>query len=242
MTSVVISQPMLFPWPGFFEQLMLADVYLFLDDVQFSRGSFTNRVQLRLGDRSIWMTIPLSGKGAFQNISDLREGSDDWRRVHFDQVRQSLRHASCLTDALALLETCYSHERLVDLLVATIEVPAGYLGIGTGQRRMRTSQMNIGGSGSSRVLELVKAVGGTRYITGHGAARYLDHESFEVAGIEIVYMDYSLTPWARDDSQFTPYVSILDLVGYQGKDAVGHLRPRTVPWEQFVEMKLQTER
>ena len=52
MTRVVITQPMLFPWPGFFEQLCLADVYIYLDDVQFSKGSFTNRVQIEDGDRT----------------------------------------------------------------------------------------------------------------------------------------------------------------------------------------------
>ena len=47
MTTVVISQPMFFPWVGMFEQIALADVYVHYDDVQFSKGSFTNRVQLK---------------------------------------------------------------------------------------------------------------------------------------------------------------------------------------------------
>ena len=47
MTTVVISQPMYFPWPGFFELIAAADVYVHLDDVQFSKGGFTNRIQLK---------------------------------------------------------------------------------------------------------------------------------------------------------------------------------------------------
>ena len=45
--KVVISQSMFFPWVGFLEQLKLADVYVFYDDVQFSKGSFTNRVRVK---------------------------------------------------------------------------------------------------------------------------------------------------------------------------------------------------
>ena len=60
MATVVITQPMLFPWPGFFEQLMLADTYIYLDDAQFSKGSFTNRIQLLRGAERCWMTIPLA--------------------------------------------------------------------------------------------------------------------------------------------------------------------------------------
>ncbi|MFT7595258.1 MAG: hypothetical protein ACI8R4_002586 [Paracoccaceae bacterium] len=47
MTRVVISQPMYFPWAGFLAQLALADVRIWLDDAQFSNGSFTNRVQVK---------------------------------------------------------------------------------------------------------------------------------------------------------------------------------------------------
>lgn len=46
MARVVISQPMYFPWFGFMAQMSLADVFIWLDDAQFSKGSFTNRVQV----------------------------------------------------------------------------------------------------------------------------------------------------------------------------------------------------
>ena len=46
MTSVVISQPQLLPWPGFFELIASADVYVHLDDAQYAKG-FINRVQIK---------------------------------------------------------------------------------------------------------------------------------------------------------------------------------------------------
>ena len=57
--KVVISQPMFFPWVGFLEQMRLADVYVHYDDVQFSKGSFTNRVQIKTPEGFIWLTAPL---------------------------------------------------------------------------------------------------------------------------------------------------------------------------------------
>ncbi|MBC8123824.1 MAG: WbqC family protein, partial [Gemmatimonadaceae bacterium] len=61
MNTVVISQPMLFPWIGMFEQICLADVYVHYDDVQFSKGSFSNRVQVKSASGSKWITVPLIG-------------------------------------------------------------------------------------------------------------------------------------------------------------------------------------
>ena len=40
MKTVVISQPMYFPWVGMLEQMRLADVFVHLDDAQFSKGGF----------------------------------------------------------------------------------------------------------------------------------------------------------------------------------------------------------
>ena len=65
MTTVMISQPMYFPWAGFIAQMALADVMIWLDDVQFSKGSFTNRIQVKTASGPIkWMSIPLEGKGS----------------------------------------------------------------------------------------------------------------------------------------------------------------------------------
>ena len=58
VTRVVISQPMLFPWVGLFEQIRAADVYVHYDDVQFSKGSFTNRVQIKTARGPRWLTVP----------------------------------------------------------------------------------------------------------------------------------------------------------------------------------------
>ena len=53
--------------------------------------------------------------------------------------------------------------------------------------------MSVVGAGSKRVLAIVQSLGGTRYVTAHGAAGYLDHEEFERAGVLVEYADYSKT-------------------------------------------------
>eukprot|EP01035_Chromulina_nebulosa_P049375 gene49375-67054_t len=174
---------MLFPWPGFFEQVALADAYLYLDDVQFSKGSFTNRVQLLHGDDRQWMTIPLMGKGSFQKIADLSATTDNWKDSHRQMLQQSLKGARYLSDAIDLFDAAYRHETVLEVLMASIDLPAAYLGVNTARETFRTSQMGIEGSSSRRVLDLVLSVGGTRYLTGHGAANYLDHAEFERSGV-----------------------------------------------------------
>src|ERR1700727_454743 len=130
MTSVVISQPQLLAWAGFFELVAAADVYVHLDDALFSRGGFINRVQIKHPRGSKWMTVPLRGKGNFQPINRLEADGDDWKRQHRELVRQSLAQAPHLELALDLFDTVYAGDPLVELLVASIEQPAECLGVG----------------------------------------------------------------------------------------------------------------
>ncbi len=236
MTAVVISQPMLFPWPGFFEQMKLADVYLWLDDAQFSKGGFTNRVQVRHGGVQKWLSIPLAGKGSFQEIRAL-ESAEDFRPKHLSFLKQALADAPFARDAIAIVEEVYDVQDLCELLIRSAEVPARRLGLPVAREpAKRTSDLTVEGTSWRRVLDLVRAVGGTRYITGHGAARYMDHAAFEAEGISVDYMDYSKTAWPQHGGgAFTPYVSILDLIANTGPEAATYLRPATLGWRAFLE-------
>ena len=234
MTSVVISQPQLFPWPGFYELLAAADVYVHLDDALFSRGGFINRVQIKHPSGIKWMTVPLKGKGTFQKIDCLEAMGHDWKRQHRELVRQSLAQAPYIDLALDVFDAVYAVDPLVELLMAAVERPAARLGLYDPRRWTKSSRLNVEGGSWQRVLSIIKAVGGTRYITAHGAANYLDHEAFERAGVAVEYMDYSKTPYPQLHGEFTPYVSILDAIANLGTDARSLIHPRMIPWREFL--------
>ena len=59
MISVVITQPMYFPWIGMLEQMRLADHFVSYAGAAFSKGGFTNRVQVKTANGVHWLTVPL---------------------------------------------------------------------------------------------------------------------------------------------------------------------------------------
>ena len=123
-------------------------------------------------------------------------------------------------------------------MIASIELPAEYIGICHGQKRARTSKLSIGGNSWQRVLDLTRLSGSTRYVTGHGAALYLDHDSFEAAGIGVDYMCYSKKIWPQLGINFTPYVSVLDLIANTGPTAITYLQPVTQNWRSFLSKRV----
>jgi hypothetical protein len=234
MTTVVISQPMYLPWPGFVSHMAMADILIWLDDAQFSRGSFTNRVQIRTTSGSKWLSIPLIGKGFETPIRDLAAAEPDWQRSHRDLARQALRGTPHLPEAVSIIDIAGTSASLCNALITSSELCLSAC-VQTGRTTLRSSEMAISGGSWRRVLDLVHHVGGTRYLTGHGAANYLDHLAFEAEGVSVDYIGYDFTPWPQQHGDFSPYVTSLDLIASVAPELRHrHLSTKTIPWRQFL--------
>jgi hypothetical protein len=57
-----IMQPTYFPWAGYFSLLGMVDVFVFLDDVQFVRGSWQNRNRVLVAGEEHWITFPVASE------------------------------------------------------------------------------------------------------------------------------------------------------------------------------------
>ena len=237
MRRVVISQSMYFPWVGMLEQIRLADDFIHYDDVQFSKGSFSNRVQVKLQGGPSWMTVPLRDHRLGQTIDEVQlQPAAAWRDRHLALLEQSFEGAPHADDALELAAGVMGgdHDTLAALARSSMLALCRYFGLDDATRFSDSRDFDIGGSGSARVLGLVKAVGSTDYITGHGARNYLDHQIFEAEGISVSYMDYQRTPYPQSHGAFTPYVTGLDLVANCGRSGLATITSQTRDWKEFL--------
>ncbi len=237
MTSVVISQPMLFPWVGLFEQIRLADFFVFYDDVQFSKGSFTNRVQLKNMDGHSWMTIPIVNLHLGDKILDLNvNNSKDWRKQHREQLANLYSKAPYVGDVLAIVDKVYEEQThsISKLACASIKAICEYYDLYSNKNYYLSSEMNISGKSSERVLKIVQYFSGDIYVTGHGARKYLDHTLFERNKVRVEYLDYQMKKYPQLYGEFTPFVSILDLIANCGKSGKSIIDSKTIYWKEFI--------
>ena len=236
MHTVVISQPFFFPWVGLFEQWRLADSFVHYDDVQFSKGSFCNRVQIKTARGMRWLTVPLQRWHLGQCIHDLvPDDRQPWRQRHRQLLHEAWEAAPFRQDAEAVVEAVYAAEypNLAALAIASLESIADYFALERPARHV-SSQLHVPGRNSDRVLEIVRHLQGTRYVTGHGARNYLNHLSFEAHGIVVEYMDYQKRPYTQLHGPFTPYVSALDLIANLGPQGAEFIRSPTIGWRAFL--------
>ncbi|MGB6242553.1 MAG: WbqC family protein [Castellaniella sp.] len=234
--TVVVSQPMYFPWVGQLEQVRLADAFVFYDDVQFARGFF-NRVQIKTAGGIRWMTVPLRDQHRGQLISETQiDERVDWRRSHLDAFRQAYARAPFLDDAITVMADVFAKPvaNLAELSMASTLALVQYFELESACEFLRSSEGSIEGHGTQRLIDLCAAEQAKQYLTGHGARHYLDHEQFEARGMGVSYIEYGCAPYPQQHGAFTPYVTALDLVahcGRQGRELIGG---RAVSWREFV--------
>jgi hypothetical protein len=235
---VAINQPCYLPWRGHFALMKAADVFVFYDDVQFTSNtsrSFSARVQLKTASGRRWLTVPVRKSGRFgQRIDEVVIADGDWPARHGAAVREALRGAPFAAAVEPVLTALGrgAWTRLAELTIATTRLMAELLDVR--RETLRSSALGVAGAGSSRVLAVCQRLGATRYVTGHGALDYLDHEAFEAAGVAVEYMDYDQTPYPQQHGAFEPYVTALDLLANTGPEAAAHVSAHRVPWREMV--------
>lgn len=234
---LVISQPMFFPWVGFFEQIKLCNTYVNYDDVQFSKGSFTNRVQVKTPNGSQWMTVPLKKVHLGQPINEVEiNNQENWQNKHFDLLENCYKDAPFYKDMKSIVEPIYEKEWsfIGQLSQATLEAVCKYYKLYQDRQFLDIRSLKIEGASSDRVLSIALKLGASEYITGHGASKYLNHSIFENNDIKVEYMDYQKMEYPQLFGQFNPYVSILDLIANVGEEGVKYINSGTKYWKGFL--------
>jgi hypothetical protein len=233
---VVISQSMYFPWVGLFEQMRLANVYVRYDDAQYSKGSFTNRVQIKTPRGIVWMTVPLKGLRLGQTIDEVAiDDTQNWRLKHLILLKLAYSRTPYFSEMISLVNDVFdqSFRSVGDLAFATQMRIFSYLELNRTMKVIDIRELSLQGKSSQRVLDVVKAVHGDVYITGHGARHYLDHEMLERSEINVQYMQYLKTPYQQSHGLFTPYVSALDLIAHCGRQSAQFIQSPTCHWKEF---------
>jgi hypothetical protein len=221
---VAIHQPNYLPWLGYFAKIARADVFVFLDDVQFSKGSFTNRVKIASGESEAWLSIPVTVRLGME-IRNVQHAKVDVGRAHADRLKATYRSAPhfhavfpWLADALAAGEGALSASNAA--LVCQI---AERLGLKT--RFVTSSALGIvADDASERLAMIVHALspGGT-YLAGGGAQKYQDDAPFLSRGLSIRPLGFSSPHYPRDRDPFIPGLSIVDALFHIGVDGVKDL-------------------
>lgn len=221
MSRVAINQSNYIPWKGYFDLIHDADLFVFYDDVQFTKNDWRNRNKLKNSVGTGWVTIPV-GSNLNRLICDVIPSNELWQTKHWKTLNQLYGKSPYFNQYKGFLEHFYceckwkSLSQLNQYLIKYIS--REFLGIKT--NFLNSSELSREGKRQERLLEMLSAVGSGVYISGPAAKAYIEPDAFKQAGIDLIWKDYSGYPeYSQFFSPFRHDVSILDLLFHTGADA-----------------------
>lgn len=203
-------------WPGlrFFAKMRAADLFIYLDDVQFEKREYQNRNRIRAARGWQYLTVPVISKGRFsQKIKEVEiDNATTWRQEHLRAIELNYARAPFFGEHIPGIERLYSRDYrlLSELAVATTDFMRGALGIRTPARS--SSEFGVMETSSARLARLCAAAGADEYLSGAGARSYLDAEVFARAGIGLSWQEFAPREYPQAFSGFEPDMSALDLL------------------------------
>jgi hypothetical protein len=222
VTTLVVEQPNYIPWLGYFDLLDRADLWVWYDDVQYTRRDWRNRNRVAGDGDPVWLTIPVRGSDHRNKL--IHEVEIDhrqpWAHRHLETLRHLYGRSPFFRPVFDLVRghLAAAPRLLADLTIDLNEELCRYLGITN--RFVRSSRLTgIEGEKTRRILSLCRQLQPDVYLSGPSARDYLTPESFARAGIELRYIAYHYEPYPRDGQRPAIHLSVLDPLFWIGPGA-----------------------
>jgi hypothetical protein len=192
-------QPHYLPWPGYFDLIQRADIFIFHDDIKFNKQSWQQRNRIALSEELVWLSVPVQkGRGTGSLINQLKvDDSQNWRHRHLAKLQHAYSASPGFDVVYRLIERALdpANTALSTINQAFILGVLDLLGI---KRTIHcSSEWGLPGSRSERLLNLCDRVGATSYLSPRGSRAYIEEDGvFAAAGFPVFYQQYK-TPVYR---------------------------------------------
>ncbi|MCF8050005.1 MAG: WbqC family protein [Desulfobacterales bacterium] len=222
---VSIHQPQYLPWLGYFDKIDKADVFCFLDNVQYKKNEWQNRNRIKTARGPQWLTVPVSHRFGQKINEILINNNEKWPKKHLQGLITNYAKASYFDDYIGLFEKILSQHwrRLSDLNIGLVEALMAALGL-TETDTVQASEMSLREEPTDRLIDVCRSVGADVYLSGKDGANYMDLARFEAAGIAVVFQDFHHPTYPQLFGEFESHLSIVDLLFNCGPEALSVIR------------------
>ena len=220
---VSIHQPHYLAWLPYLGKIMHSDCFVLLDDVEFTRNGFQNRNRIKTAQGPLVLTVPVKQKLS-QKILQVEVPDDGWRKKHWTTLQQAYAKAPFFAAYREPLQSFFAQPwpNLADPTCAMLEWLLEALGGGI--RVVRSSSLGIETSSTQRLVDIVRAVGGTSYLSGaHALQAYLDPAIFQANHLPLELFDFSCPVYTQTFGDFVPNLAALDALFQVGPETAREL-------------------
>lgn len=221
MRRTAVIQSNYIPWKGYFDIINDVDLFIFYDDVQYTKNDWRNRNKIKTPNGASWLTIPV-GKRESRLICEVELPASGWAEKHWQTIKQFYGKAPHFSRYKAFVREMFLGRHwtyLAEFNQFVIQVISHeLLGINVEFHDSRDYQLS--GAKQERLLQLLTKAETDVYISGPAAQAYLDVDHFAAAGITTIFKDYAGYPqYHQFHPPFEHSVTVLDLLFHCGPEA-----------------------
>lgn len=220
-------QPTYLPWAGYFNLIVNADEFVFLDDVQFEKQSWQNRNKIIINSKEHWLSVPVNRKGLGTHIKDvIVDDTQKWRKKHINSISQSysgLKYYKYLEEVLTIIDDS-SLIKLMDINVKIISSICNILQIK--KDFIKSSELACKGFRSKKLLNIIKKLNCNSYLSPQGSKDYINNDAIlNNSNINIYFQDYKVKDYKQKNIQsFISHLSIIDVIANIGiKETIAYI-------------------
>ena len=212
--KVAILQSNYIPWKGVFDLINMVDIFVFFDDVDFTKRDWRTRNKIKTPQGEVWLTVPVQKNHRGTKINEVKiSNSEDWQKKHYKTIVSNYKKAFYFDMYHDIIDEIYlknKWDNLSEFNIFTTELIAKKLGITT--KFCYSSDFNVEGVKDERLVNICKEINATEYISGPAAKAYINPELFKKNDIQLSYIVYKYNEYPQLYNNFDHYVSILDLL------------------------------
>jgi hypothetical protein len=217
---VGLIQSNFLPWRGYFDFISDVDLFIFHDDLQYTKRDWRNRNLIKTPQGKQWLTVPVNLESSHQLIRDVQvDYTQDWINYQINRFSECYKQAKFFSEASGFLELLKQNNpaTISELNRYLIDEITRYLGIKT---PMEVSwKYSPRSTKTERIIDILQKVNATVYLSGSNADGYLNKDLFRENHISLEYKSYVYDPYPQPWGDFIGDVTILDLIANCGLDA-----------------------
>ena len=222
---VAVHQPQYLPWLGYFDKMRRADVFCYLNDVQYKKNEWQNRNRIKTAQNRQWITVPVRYHFP-EKINEVHINNGvDWTRKHLQALVTNYSRSPYYSEYIPIFEEVYSREwqLISELNVHLIERLRGVLNLQE-KPTVLSSDLELREEPTDRLIDICKALGADTYLAGQGGADYMDLERFEKNGLKLTVQEFKHPVYSQLFEDFHSHLSIVDLLFNCGPESMNIIR------------------
>jgi hypothetical protein len=222
---VAVHQPQFLPWLGYFDKIDRADVFVLLDNVQFKKNEWQNRNKIKTAQGWQWLTVPVLYKYP-QLINEVTINNRvNWQHKHKQALASNYTKAPYFEMVTNMLGDIFSSswEYISQLNIETVKRIARALGIET-QIYIASELGEFPQDPDRRLVAITKHFGAGTYLAGMGGKGYMNLDTYEKSGVEVIFQDFKHPVYRQLFGDFEPFMSSIDLLFNHGDKSLTVLK------------------